>query len=346
MKKIIFLLISLFLFQFVVPSSAQAAEQYPHFVGVTAHLTWNHYTWADRTKILDRLNAAGVDTIRMDISWKQLQPASWAYDRTYLGFLDRIVDLSNSRKIKPLIIMLKTPTWANGGQPSQVLPTNPATYANAARFLAQRWKGKVAGWQVLNEMNDPDMMATGDPNRYAKFLRVVYPAIKKVDYTTPVIFGGIMYNDANWLNRAYVAGIKGYFDIMATHPYQSPSNTDPTLPDNGTRERLNHLPAIRAVMLRYQDPKPIWLTEFGFSTHANPSGTKNWQLGVSESTQAEFTEKAIREVKLKYSSYVTKMFLYQDRDITTLDFHNNNFGIFRLDLSPKPVYTVLTLINK
>ena len=39
--------------------------------------------------------------------------------------------------------------------------------------------------------------------------------------------------------------------------------------------------------------------------------------------------------------YVTRAFIYNEREKETSSVHQNGFGIMRSDLTPKPVYTAL-----
>ena len=101
----------------------------------------------------------------------------------------------------------------------------------------------------------------------------------------------------------------------------------------------------RDVMVANGDAgKQIWFTEFGWSTHTNPVGTKNWLLGVSEATQAAYVGKTAQLVAERFP-YVQKLYVYNDRDANSRDPQFNNFGVFRLDYSAKPVLGTISTIN-
>jgi hypothetical protein len=315
-------------------------------VGVQFHGMWQMYTDAQRATVLDRLSAAGSRSVRLDVSWAMLQPTGPnSYDNWGVGFVDRVINMAAARNIKPLVILWLTPQWANHGQAERVLPDNPADYARVARWAAARWTGKVQGWEVWNEQNSPDFMEGADPVAYTRLLKAAYPAFKAGSPTTPVVFGGMQYNDADWIRRAYDAGAQGAFDVMATHPYMGVGDANPATPDDGTMWTLNHVRAVRDLMVARGDAnKPIWFTEFGWSTHATAANAPNWERGVSEATQATYLAQTVALVRANYP-YVTRMYWYNERDLTDGGVQVENYGLLHRDLSPKPALAALAAAN-
>ncbi|MGH2996173.1 MAG: glycosyl hydrolase, partial [Gaiellaceae bacterium] len=160
------------------------------------------------------------------------------------------------------------------------------------------------------------------------------------DPSALVVFGGPSGNNDRFIDDAYAAGAKGSFDVMATHPYQGLSDAEPERADDGNRWWLTHLPTVREVMLKHGDDKPIWFTEFGWSSHTTEPGAPNWRRGVTEAQQADFLARAVRLTQERYEP-VTHMFWYTERDRTQGNLHWNNFGLLRTDLSEKPAYATL-----
>ena len=315
-------------------------------VGVQFQAFWSNYTDADRITVLDRLRAAGVKSVRIDISWAMLQPnGPGSYYPWGVNFADRIVAMANQRGIKPLMTLWLTPSWANQSDNLRSLPTNVADYARVAQWAATRWRGKVVGWEIWNEQNNNRFMAGADPTAYVRLLRAAYPVIHQADPAAAVVFGGLEYNDDAWLNRAYAAGAKGYFDAMATHPYMGVADAMPSKADDGTKWTLMHAAAVHQLMVSKGDGnKPIWFTEMGWSTHANTAGTRNWLRGVSETTQANYLTQT---AQLTHSQlpYVTRIYWYTERDTTSGDIQYNNYGLLRQNLTPKPAMAALAAVN-
>jgi hypothetical protein len=316
-------------------------------IGVQFHGMWSSYTDAQRILVLDKLKAAGIKTVRIDVSWAMLQPTNaTTYDPWGVGFVDNVIAMANARSITPLITLWLTPNWANGSKGDHVLPTNTADYARVAKWAAQRYAGKVAGFEVWNEQNSPDFMVGADPVAYTNLLRAAYPAFHAGDPNATVVFGGVQYNDDAWIARAYSAGAKGYFDVMATHPYMGVANLPPGTADDGTQWTLTHAAAVRNLMVAKGDgAKSLWFTEFGWSTHTNPAGTPNWGLGVSEATQSKYLTDTINLVR-NTMPWVGKVYWYTERDSAAEgSVQNSNYGLLRRDHTAKPILAAIDVFT-
>ena len=327
------------------PDAAPAAEgPASRPVDVMFHGFWTSYTDAQRADVLDRLQAAGVTSVRIDLSWIMLQPdGPDSFHRWGVDFVDRVIAMANERSIKPLMMLWLTPGWANGNSGERVAPYRAEDYARVAGWAAQRWRGKVVGWEVWNEPNSDAFLRGADPAAYVRLLRAAYPAIKAGDPDAAVVLGGVEYNDVAWLRRAYDAGAQGYFDVLATHPYQGIADLAPDARD-GTKYTLRSVSAVRDLMVERGDAaKPIWFTEFGWSTHSVRSGV-NWIRGVDEQRQAAYLVATARLVAAEMP-YVQRIYWYSDRDTHEGDPQYSNYGLFRLDLSPKPALTAVAQAN-
>jgi len=146
-----------------------------------------------------------------------------------------------------------------------------------------------------------------------------------------------MNSDAVFTERLYDLGIEGYFDAFSIHPYSE----DRSPLDPGS-ERYRHLsfvrgiPAVRDVMTRHGDTRPLWLTEFGWNT-SSVRGSDAWRNGVEETTQADYLSQALE--LLQGQPDVDVAVVYELQDVGTdrgapLD----NFGLLRHDRSPKPAF--------
>ena len=245
----------------VAPSGA-GSENVPA-VGVQFHGTWTSYSRADRSRILDKLVAAGVEWVRIDIGW-----ASYEFKRrgrTYAWYADRTdaaIHQAHDRGLEVLAVLWGTPSWANNGEAPRVPPEDPSEYARFARSVARRYRGRVDVWEIWNEPNLEDFFAGADPARYAELARLAYPAFKAGDHDATVVLGGPAYNDTEWLTALYANGIQGSFDVLATHPYLGTADAPPETADDGTPYTLTHVAAVR-------EPWPR--TETATRTSGSPS---------------------------------------------------------------------------
>ena len=113
-------------------------------------------------------------------------------------------------------------------------PQNPADYADFVRYVAGRYAGRVSAWEVWNEENTQRFWSTGpSPSSYVPLLQAAYPAVKQADPNALVVFGGVSQNDYAFIEGAYAAGAKGYFDVMAVHPYPGPNPPEAVWSQNG-----------------------------------------------------------------------------------------------------------------
>ncbi|MBA3303983.1 MAG: cellulase family glycosylhydrolase [Acidimicrobiia bacterium] len=321
----------------VVPARAAAQPA----VGVQYHGLWSDWSDTDRTVVLDRMGAAGVGWLRIDVGWEALeergpgQPSEW-----YLSRLDETLEAARTRRMQVLVTLWATPAWANGGQSRAVPPSDPNQYARVAGWLASRYRDRVSAWEIWNEPNSSDFFA-GDAATYVRLLRPAHAAIDAADPDTKVVLGGPSYNDTEWLEQVYRAGARESFDVMATHPYLGPSDMPPETPDDGSPWTLLHVARVQALMAAHGDgSKPIWFTEFGWSTHANGSDTKPWQRGVSPTVQADYLVRTL-ELLRRQLPQVSHVFWYTARDRDDSDVHTNGYGLLTVDLRAKPAYEAL-----
>lgn len=285
----------------------------------------------------------GMESVRIDFGWSSLQPTGPnSYAQWYIDRADSVVNAARARGLKVLMTLWRTPNWANGGKGPYTPPSSAADYGRAAQWVADHFKGRVMAWEVWNEPNlAGGHFWTGTAGDYAKLLKASYSRFKAGDGQAKVVAGSVVYNDDVWLGQMYAAGAKGYFDVIATHPYQGVADEAPEAPDNGTKWRLSHVPAVHNLMCRYGDcGKPIWFTEFGWSSHSNTGNEGNWERGVTLQQQAAYAVRAIEYVEANYP-YVTKMFWYGERNKAQGNIQGDNYGLLYRDLTTKPVYSEL-----
>jgi hypothetical protein len=312
-------------------------------LGVQVHAAWSTMTPSQLNTIYGDLAAAGVQWVRIDLGWASFEGSGpGQISSSYTQIADNAVNSARTHGLQVLAMLWSSPGWANGGQGTNVAPTNPSDYANFARWAAQHFAGRVAAWEVWNEENNPSIWAGTDPAAYTALAKAAYPAIKAGDPSTTVVLGGTSYNDTAYLSALYTDGIRGSFDVLSTHPYQGVANAAPETPDNGTEWTLAHVGAVHGVMVANGDGnKPIWFTEFGWSNHTNAAGTPNWQLGVTDPQQGDYLVRTLRWLASN-APYVTRAFWYEAVDETNTDIQNANYGLLTSGLTPKVVDTTVS----
>jgi beta-xylosidase len=300
---------------------------------------WSSYTDAERAQVLDSMVEMGAHWVRLDVAWATFQPdGPDSYSESGTAYVDRVISMAHDRGLRVLVMLWWTPAWA--GPDARATPDDPADYANAAGWAAARWADKVDAWEVWNEPNLDDFWADTDPVTYTRLLCAAYPEIKAGDPTAEVVFGGVVHNDDGWIRRAYEAGAKGCFDVLATHPYTAPSDEPATALDTGEIGDYRHVTAVRQVQEDYGDCKPIWFTEVGWSAHENTGTEEPWDVGVTQEQQAQYAVDALELARTDYP-YVRRWFWYNERDKDEEDIHQANFGLLERDMTRKPVWYAL-----
>ena len=308
--------------------------------GVQYRGNWG-YTQAKRIKLLNKLQAAGVEWLRIGIPWASVQPrkptsSDSGFSQGAVRRVDQIIGEAHARGFQVSVTLNSTPRWANGGRGRDVLPTRAGDYARAARWMAQRYRGKVQSWEVYNEPNLDKKLKT-TPKEYVRLLCASYPAIRKGAPGATVVMGGTAGNDWKWVQRAYAAGAKGCFDVLATHPYQGEARPPSFSAPNDKRWWFQNVSLVREVMLRHGDGgSPIWFTEIGWSTH--PGVVR--KPGVTLQQQADYVVQLFRFTAKRYP-YVDRISWYQARNEPHGDAHRRNYGLYYQNMEPKPAVSRL-----
>jgi len=145
-----------------------------------------------------------------------------------------------------------------------------AEYAELMRFIVERYDAdgindapkingtepKILYWEIGNE---PNIEGKGDscpPEEYARFLKFIYPVIKRACPQCKVLFAGLVpFTHDEYLDIVLQNGGGDYFDIVSLHYY-----------GNATGDYaygVKMINEVRAVMAKYGINKPIWITETG-----------------------------------------------------------------------------------
>jgi hypothetical protein len=304
----------------LVPSSALAAE---------AGLNVNGGAASGTVENFDQLSDTGAKWARHFLFWDDIDEAG-------LRGYDRIVAEQDRRGVKTLL----TVASASG------TPPDAARYAQFVGALAKRNGGRLEAIEIWNEQDESSFWRPGgaSPATYVDLLRRSYTAIKAADRSVQVVFGPVVGNNYGYLEEAYAAGAKGFFDVMAAHTDTACLLNGPTsfYRDAGRIARFTFLGyrELRASMLANGDDKPIWLTEIGWSAARHTCEIGTWAgqklAGVDEASQAKFLLEAFH--CLEEDPYVQVAMWFNSRDLGFDGKMNNMYGLLRADGSRRPAY--------
>jgi len=155
------------------PSLARAVEP-----GVVTDLSWG-ISNADKQRTATAMTDAGVRWTRIGLGWRNLEPSKGSYSSYWLADQDAAVQAASDAGVKVILNVLESPQWASGSTNKYAAPKNPQDLANFMTFIANRYKGKVAAYEIWNEENGSRFWPSG-PNAgaYTQMLKASYPAIK------------------------------------------------------------------------------------------------------------------------------------------------------------------------
>lgn len=300
---------------------------------------------SDLDRYLNDYQALGVDWIRFDFDWSDIQssgPSSYNWSP-----YDAVVNAAYARGIKVLGVIGYCPTWALPSGCSDVYhcpPLNVADYAAFAASVASRYSGMgVHTWEIWNEPNG----GTFSIAAYTALIKASYTAIKQVDGcafvltggTQPAATSGSSYSPPDFLTGIYANGGKGYFDAVAHHPYcYSSGFVFPFYADwSAWSQMQDTYTNMRSVMAQNSDQtKKIWATEFG-----SPSG--GGSNAISEADQSSLVKNAYNLFRSYSWSGPLFWYSYKDRCSTTTN-TECYFGLVRADYSHKPAYKTYSKI--
>lgn len=302
-------------------------------------------------RALDDASALGVQTVRTDLDWGDIQPDS--ADRYVWGRFDQIVAGARARGLRLILVLAYTPPWARaeGCASHMCPPADPGRFAEFAASAASRYAPTVLAWEIWNEQNDSGFWSPApDPEAYAELLQRTSVAIRRVDPSALILMGGLAaittkgkgLSPTTFLSRTCARGAQDFISGVGYHPY-----TFPTLPsesESGPWGLIDRRPdSLRSVLTGCGKPEVrIWITEYGAPTagpgDASDGGdTSDGTTHVTEDRQAAIAHDVLRTVAKDHN--VQALVWYTDKDLIGDASTNLNFyGLRRADGSKKPAY--------
>ncbi len=215
------------------------------FFGTTTHV--------NNEGDIKALQSLNIRTVRVDYAWVGFNPARGQYVFPPDMWFIRSFDLGIERGLDQLPVLNIPPEWAVGERGTWPNDESLGELEEAVFRMASKYKGKITHWEASNE---PNMALWRE--RYIVFLKAFYKGIKRADPNNKVVLAGFAGVEHLQLDAAYRHGAKDYFDILNSHSY-----TRPQLPEPGGY--VGKIRALRDVMRKYGDDKPLWVTEMGFN---------------------------------------------------------------------------------
>lgn len=277
----------------------------------------------------------GAQVVRSSLFWHEVEPVEGGRDWSRT---DSVVEELRAAGIEPLLVVLGSPSWANGVPEStpkhylHVPPRGPALDAWLERysdFLAaavERYKGVVRRWEIWNEPNlglfwrpRPDVAA------YREAYEKLRATILRVDPEAEVAVGGLaaltIAPDPNIPGLAFLRRLmrtQPPLDNVAVHPY----TTDDHRPDVHIpgENNFDDIARVHDRLIAEGERASIWVTEWGWSSAT-----------VGERRQALYVDRSLAMLESRYPFVsVATHFVDHDRPPEVFE------GLLDDDLKPKP----------
>ena len=321
------------------------------------------------------LQSLHVQVVRMTLLWggpggvavKQPEhpadPSDPAYDWSRY---DQAVERATNAGLRPLLTIVGTPSWANGGQSPQHAPTSESSLRAFAYAAAQRYSGtfldtatgrvlpRVDLWLAWNEPNNPVFLqpqfervggrwTMAAAASYAHICNAVYAGIHQAGGPEQVACGATAPRGGNnpsssrpsisplaFLRSAKAFGLRT-FDAWADHPYYGTPNQSPASRPGGSAIELGNIDELVNVVTSLYGAKPIWITEYGYQTDPPDAF-----FGVSWKKQAVYLRQAYEIAKSNPRIQLFTWFLLEDS--TSPDGWQS--GLITADGRKKPAFGV------
>jgi hypothetical protein len=332
--------VSLALAAFVVAglasAPAQAAEK-----GVVPEITWGVDSQT-QDRIATHISDLGAKYVRLNISWSDwVEPNRGSYKSSTLSYWDRAITLSRQAGAQVIIMIDESPSWARDTTNGNAPPRDVNEYARFAGYVANRWRGQVAAYEIWNEPNGGAYRV--EPQQYGAMIKAAGPAIRAADPATKVMYAGTFTNDYGYMESVYDRhpDLSNYFDIIGAHPYVWGIGPDAYYRDPNGRISPRTFAGYRelrnTVRNRGGGDKPVWITEMGWATTSTGA---SW--GVTPQAQAALLTQAYK--CLEQDPFVQVATTYNLRN----NWFSNNaenwdaqLGLMKTDWTRKPAYDSL-----
>jgi hypothetical protein len=299
--------------------------------------------------------------------WSVVEPEEGVFD---FAAADRLVDLAAAQgiQIAPCLgdMEFMTRTWGGGKEaalPAWLQAKSPkSSYApmlrkyrqtfiylpplelwqRYIRVLAERYKGRITHWEIMNEPNLFIM-----PEDYLTYLKAAHEVLKQVDAENKIIgfcatgdLGGAVNS---FLGKSFSLGGLDYADIVAFHPYHARTLSSPKPADTMIAEA-------KALLAKFGKPDmPLWNTELYFLKEGDDSNYYAAEY-LAHRFLTDLGEGVAQSISLqKVVMLAPAERYYQSLASENLQFPDSNFVIYntmaRLFTGAKPVAKLRWAVN-
>ena len=230
-----------------------------------------------------------------NVTWKDLEPSKGVWD---FSRLDALIALAQKHNVDVILPLALTPQWASQ-RPNEhsaytpgaaAPPTDINDWIDYVRAVTARYKGRVAYYEMGNEMNCPAMW-TGTAAEIVSLQQAAYTTIKTIDPDAKLISANLTTsNGLPLLRRLLDLDYANSADIVGYHFYVTPSQPEAI---------ATLYSQISSLLNTYGVNKPIWNTETG------------WMLPTRFANEDDAAGVAVRALLVGRSSGIERFLWYE-----------------------------------
>jgi len=260
-------------------------------MGIQAYANLQQDLWPG---ILDRAQFMGFKWIKVQLSWKELEPVSKGAFSPQMAVIRENIIGAGRRTFKVLVSIAKAPDWArpaNARGQQDGPPANPQDLADFINAVFNDFGPSAVYMSAFEIWNEPNTVtewagATLDGATYMKYFDAAYKAIRARNANALILTAGpaptvdhpnASIDDRKWLDQVYKAGLPKDDSNLAigVHPYgwaNPPEARCCASPSKGWDNHpsfffLDTLYAYRDIMVKNNHSQAkLWATEFGWPT--------------------------------------------------------------------------------
>ncbi len=290
--------------------------------GVQAFLWWGDW-WA--TVHSQWIQTMAFTHVKQTFAWEDIEPIQGQFNFSHS---DQLIDLLESRGLRVIARLSDAPAWSHTSVAGEkevdyidAPPDDLTLMANYCRVLAERYRGRIAAYQIWNEPNLHREWGLREPNAagYVALLAACSDAIRAADPDAILISAGLAptgtydataHPDDLYLQEMYDAGFERYIDVVGMHApgYSAPEVSPDEAQANGSHRffTFRRVEDLRTIMIANGDAaRQAAILEVGWTTDTvNPAYA--W-FAVDEAAQARYLVEAYRYAAEHWSPWVGLM---------------------------------------
>lgn len=283
---------------------------------------------------LDKIRRAGIASIRDEVGWGAVEREK---GRLVMPEpFDTYVRGAAARGMSVLLILdYGNRLYDDGDRPRS--PEAIEGFCRYAEFVVRHFGRQVRLYEIWNEWDisigmPPQHRTGGSAEDYVKLLKAVYPRIRAADPGVTVMAGACTSGGVKkgWLEGIVKLGALDSCDAISIHSY----NYSDRFPQRGPEACSAWMTGVQEMLRKYKGSDvPFYVTEMGWPTHVGKNGTDPELAG-------SYLARLYLLARTSPSFQGLWWYDFQDDGWKAED-NENNFGLVRPDLTPKPAYDVL-----